>query len=163
MPPYQFGGDMIESVSLLESTWQPSPSRFEAGTPNIEGVVGLDAAITYLSAIGMENVALHTAELVLQARDRLTEIPGLSILGEPDPRSGILSFTVAGIHPHDLASLLGEKEVCIRAGHHCAQPLHTILGIPASNRISFGIYSEESDIDALITGIQSALTDVRHA
>jgi cysteine desulfurase/selenocysteine lyase len=163
LPPYQLGGEMVRTATLESATWNDAPLRFEAGTPNIEGAVGLDAALRFLESIGMENVAEHSSELSLHARDRLEELPGIKILGEPDPRSGIISFTAKDAHPHDIATLLGEREVCIRAGHHCAMPLHQRLGIPASCRISFGIYSEEQDVDRMARALAEVLKEIRGA
>lgn len=162
LPPYQTGGDMIKNVTLTEAVWNDLPWKFEAGTPNLEGVIGLGAALEYLERIGMENVLRHTRELALEARDRLEELPGLKILGDPDPASGIISFTVKGIHPHDLAQMLGEKEICIRAGHHCAAPLHQKLNIPASNRVSLGIYNNSGDISQLIRAMKACIEDFSH-
>ena len=163
LPPYQLGGEMVRSVTLESAVWNESPARFEAGTPNIEGAVGLDAALRYLEGIGMENVAAHSAERSMHARDRLEELPGIKVLGEPDPRSGIISFTAKDAHPHDIATLLGERQVCIRAGHHCAMPLHKNLGIAASCRVSFGIYSEEQDVDRMVRALTDVLQEIRGA
>ena len=162
LPPYQTGGDMIKSVQIEETTWNELPWRFEAGTPNIEGVIGLGAAIDYLEEIGRENLLHHTSELVLEARDLLEDLPGVKIIGDPDPGSGILSFTVKNIHPHDIAGLLNEKEICIRAGLHCAEPLHTALNLTASNRISFGIYSNSKDISRFISALREIINDYQN-
>ena len=157
MPPYHFGGDMIEVVGDEESTWNVLPHRHEAGTPNVAGAVGLAAAAAYLDGIGMAEVARHERGLIRVAMERLREIHGIHILG-PDPgeRSGVVSFTLGDIHPHDLATILDNEGVCIRAGHHCAQPLMRRLGLPATARASFYVYNDESDIDALVGALEQA-------
>jgi cysteine desulfurase / selenocysteine lyase len=162
LPPYRVGGDMIRSVSKESVEWAAAPQRFEVGTPNIEGIIGLGAAITYLDGIGMEAVAAHTAAIATYAREQLGKHPRVHVIGNPDPRSGIISFTVDGIHPHDLAQELGDRQICIRAGHHCAAPLHQKLGIPASNRMSLGIYSEKYDIDVFMKAM-AEICEVYHA
>jgi cysteine desulfurase / selenocysteine lyase len=157
MPPWQFGGDMIEFVHDDRCSWNVLPHKFEAGTPNVAGAVGLAAAIEYLDAIGMETVAHHERGLVRLASERLASIEGIRIFGPPaDQRSGVVSFTYGDIHPHDLASILDTEGVCIRAGHHCAQPLMRRLEVPATARASFYIYNDESDVDALVAGLATA-------
>ena len=157
MPPYQMGGDMIEVVGDEETTWNALPHKFEAGTPNVADAVGLAAAIGYLEAIGMAEVSRHERALVALADERLRAIPGVVIHGpRVQSRSGVVSFTVDGIHPHDLATILDERGVCIRAGHHCAQPLMRRLDVAATARASFYVYSDESDIDALCEGVFAA-------
>ena len=163
LPPYQTGGDMIESVTLHHSTWNSLPAKFEAGTPNLEGVIGLGAAVEFLNSIGMENVLQHTREIAMEARDRLEEIPGLKVVGDPDPASGIISFTVKDIHPHDLAQMLGEKHICIRAGQHCASPLHQKLNLAATCRISIGLYTDSSDISSFTRALKSCIEDFQNA
>ena len=163
LPPYQVGGEMIRTVSRNSATWNDIPWRFEAGTPNLEGAVGLAAAISYLEGIGMEQVAAHTAGLATYARSRLAEIDGLTLLGDPSPESGILSFTVDDIHPHDLAEELGKRDICIRAGHHCAAPLHETLGIAASARISLGLHNEKKDIDRFVAAANEIIAEYRNA
>jgi len=152
MPPYQTGGDMIDLVGDAESTWNALPHRLEAGTPNVADAVGLAAACDYLDAIGMERVRAHEMALVSLAMDRLATIPGVRVYGPADPalRSGVVAFTVDGIHPHDLATILDGGGVCIRAGHHCAQPLMRRLCVPATARASFYVYSDERDVEALV-------------
>jgi cysteine desulfurase/selenocysteine lyase len=148
IPPYQRGGNMISQVTMSDESWAPPPHKFEAGTPNCEGVIGLQAAISYLESLGgMEEIARHTAEIATYLRLKLSQLPSLTVLGQPNPRSGIVSFTCEGVHPHDLASLLSQEGVAIRAGHHCTGPLHQWLRIPASNRASLGVYSTIADID----------------
>lgn len=157
MPPYQFGGDMIEYVYDDHSTWNTLPHKFEAGTPNSAGAVGLAAAVDYLDALSMDWVLAHERGLVAMAQARLEEIEGVTIYGPPPAhRSGVISFTVSDVHPHDLATILDSTGVCIRAGHHCAQPLMRRLGVPATARASFYVYNDESDVDALVSGVQQA-------
>ena len=158
MSPYQFGGDMIEFVRDEHSTWNVLPHKFEAGTPNVADAVGLAAACDYLDGIGMDAVLAHERALVRLATERLAAIDGLRVYGpKPEERSGVVSFTVGDIHPHDLATILDLEGVCIRAGHHCAQPLMRRLGVSATARASFYVYSDESDIDALVAGVRKAI------
>jgi cysteine desulfurase/selenocysteine lyase len=159
MPPFMGGGDMIRTVHLRESTWNDLPWKFEAGTPAIAEAIGLGAAVDYLSEIGMEQVHRLEQEITAYAMERLRTVPGLTIYGpEVDKRGGVISFTLADIHPHDLASILDqEMGVAIRAGHHCAQPLMERYGLTATARASFYIYTIPSDIDALVEGLHKAL------
>ena len=157
MPPYQTGGDMIEYVADERSTWNVLPHKFEAGTPNVADAVGLAAACGYLSGLGMASIRSHEQSLTASATTQLSAIPGVRVYGPPpDQRSGVVSFTVGDIHPHDLATILDELDVCIRAGHHCAQPLMRRLKLPATARASFYVYNTEADVDALIAGVQRA-------
>ena len=157
MSPYQFGGDMIEFVRDDHSTWNVLPHKFEAGTPNVAGAIGLAAACEYLDTIGMDNVLAHERALVRLATDRLAQIGGVKVYGPPPAeRSGVVSFTVADIHPHDLATIFDQEGVCIRAGHHCAQPLMRRLGVSATARASFYVYNDESDVDALVRALERA-------
>ena len=157
MPPYQMGGDMIDVVGDEETTWNTLPHKFEAGTPNVADAVGLAAAVEYLESIGMERVLGHERALTALADAQLRAMPGVTIHGpRPVNRSGVVSFTVDGIHPHDLATILDERGVCIRAGHHCAQPLMRRLDVAATARASFYVYSDESDVDALVDGVREA-------
>jgi cysteine desulfurase / selenocysteine lyase len=157
MPPYQTGGDMIEFVHDDRTTWNVLPYKFEAGTPNAANAVGLAAAVEYLDKIGMDRVRSHERALMSAAQERLAAIEGLHIYGPPaSERSGVLSFTIGDVHPHDLATILDGEGVCIRAGHHCAQPLMRRLDVPATARASFYVYNDESDIDALVAGIHKA-------
>ena len=157
MAPYQTGGDMIEYVHDDRTTWNVLPHKFEAGTPNVAGAVGLAAAADYLERLGMERVAAHERTILTTALDRLTDVEGLRVLGPSvERRSGVVSFVVDEIHPHDLATVLDQEGVCVRAGHHCAQPLMRRLGVPATTRASFYVYSGERDVDRLIDGIAHA-------
>ncbi|MBV9879268.1 MAG: SufS family cysteine desulfurase, partial [Gemmatirosa sp.] len=157
MPPYQFGGDMIEWVHDETTTWNTLPHKFEAGTPNVAGAVGLAAAVEYLDGIGMARVLEHERALVRLATERLSAVEGVTIHGPaPEHRSGVVSFSLADVHPHDLATILDERDVCVRAGHHCAQPLMRRLGVPATTRASFYVYSEPADVDALVEGVEAA-------
>jgi cysteine desulfurase/selenocysteine lyase len=157
MPPYQFGGDMIEFVRDEESTWNVLPHKFEAGTPNVGDAIGLAAACDYLDGIGLDAVLEHERALVRLATERLRAIDGLCVYGPPPAeRSGVVSFTVEGIHPHDLATILDQDGVCIRAGTHCAQPLMRRLGVPATARASFYVYNDEADVDALVRALYRA-------
>jgi cysteine desulfurase/selenocysteine lyase len=157
MPPYQFGGDMIEIVGDERTTWNELPHKFEAGTPNVADAVGLAAACDYLDAIGMDAVLEHERALVRLATERLAAVEGLHVYGPPPAeRSGVVSFTLGDIHPHDLATILDEDGVCIRAGHHCCQPLMRRLGVSATARASFYLYNDESDVDALVGALNKA-------
>jgi cysteine desulfurase/selenocysteine lyase len=158
MPPYQTGGDMIEFVHDDRTTWNVLPHKFEAGTPNVAGAVGLAAACDYLESIDMAEVHRHDGELTVLASARLAAIDGVTVHGPPAAeRSGIVSFSVADVHPHDVATVLDQQGVCIRAGHHCCQPLMRRLGVPGTARASFYVYNDASDVDALVTGVESAL------
>jgi cysteine desulfurase/selenocysteine lyase len=156
MPPYQGGGDMIESVSFNRTTYNKLPYKFEAGTPNIAGVIGFGAALNYLSKIGMAAIATHEQELLAYATLKLGAIKGLRIIGTAQHKIGVLSFVVEGVHPHDMGTILDEEGIAIRAGHHCAMPLMARFDVPATIRASFGLYNTTADIDALAAGILSA-------
>ena len=157
MPPYQTGGDMIEFVGDERSSWNVLPHKFEAGTPNVGDAVGLAAACEYLDRVGMDAVRRHERMITEVASERLRAVGDVRIYGPPPAeRSGVVSFTVGDIHPHDLATILDEDGVCIRAGHHCAQPLMRRLNVPATARASFYVYSDESDVDALVAGVERA-------
>jgi cysteine desulfurase/selenocysteine lyase len=152
MPPWQGGGAMIETVSFERSTWAPPPGRFEAGTPHIAGVIGLAAAIDYVESIGLDAIHAHEGALVAAARQALAPINSLRLFG-PASSAGIISFAIEGVHPHDIGTILDEAGVAIRAGHHCAQPLMGLLGVPATARASFGIYNDLGDVDRLVAGL----------
>jgi cysteine desulfurase / selenocysteine lyase len=153
MPPYQGGGSMIDRVTFERTTYAPPPGRFEAGTPHIVGVLGLHAAIDYVEGIGLDRIHAHETALVQQAREALGQINSVRLFG-PEDSAGIVSFAVEGVHPHDVATILDEGNVAIRAGHHCAQPLMDLLGVPATARASFGVYNGAGDIAALAKGIE---------
>ena len=157
LPPFLGGGEMIETVSMSSSTYAPAPHKFEAGTPPISQAIGLGAAIDYLSAIGMENIAAHEREIVEYAVRRLQEVPDLKIIG-PDTaesRGAAISFTLGDIHPHDVGQVLDEQGIAVRVGHHCARPVCLRYGIPATTRASFYLYSTEAEVDALIDGLHT--------
>jgi cysteine desulfurase/selenocysteine lyase len=153
MPPWQGGGAMIDRVSFERTTFAPPPARFEAGTPHIVGALGLHAAIDYVDAIGLEAIHAHETALVRTARDALSEINSVTLFG-PEDSAGIISFAIEGVHPHDVGTILDEGQVAIRAGHHCAQPLMELLGVPATARASFGVYNGPADVAALVRGIE---------
>lgn len=153
MPPWQGGGAMIDKVSFSGTTFAPLPARFEAGTPHVVGVLGLHAAIDYVDSIGLEAIAAHEQALVREARDALSRLNSVRLLG-PDDSAGIVSFAVEGVHPHDVGTILDESRVAIRAGHHCAQPLMEHLGLDATARASFGVYNSKQDVEALVRGIE---------
>ena len=152
MPPWQGGGAMIETVSFARTTYAPAPARFEAGTPHITGAIGLAAAIDYVESIGLDRIATHEHALTEMARDRLRSFNTVRLFG-PEQSAGIISFAIDGVHPHDIGTILDEGGVAIRAGHHCAQPLMDLLGVPATARASFGINNVPEDIDRLAEGI----------
>src|SRR5437879_605842 len=156
MPPYHGGGEMIERVWDDHATWNKIPHKFEGGTPNVEAAVGLGAAIAYLEQLGMDRVAEHESALARVAIERLTQIEGVTIYGPRDHRAGVVPFTYGDIHPHDLATILDRDGVCIRAGHHCPQPLMRRLGVAATARASFYIYNDVDDIDALVSALRKA-------
>jgi cysteine desulfurase/selenocysteine lyase len=152
MPPYQGGGAMIDRVTFEETTFLPAPSRFEAGTPHIVGAIGFHAAIDWTNSIGLDALHAHETALVGEARAALRSIPGVTLFG-PEDSAGIVSFALAGVHPHDIGTILDDEGVAIRAGHHCAQPLMALLGVPATARASFAAHSDASDIEALVRGL----------
>jgi len=156
MPPWQGGGDMIHTVSFEESTYADVPQRFEAGTPNIAGVVGMDAAIRYVQDVGLDAIAAHERSLLELATEELLSLGGLRIIGTAAQKAGIVSFVVDGIHPHDLGTILDTEGVAIRAGHHCAMPLMTRFGIPGTARASLALYNTEEDVAALAAALRKA-------
>jgi len=162
MPPYQTGGDMIEFVHDDRTTWNVLPYKFEAGTPNAANAIGLAAAVEYLDKIGMDRVRSHERALMSAAQERLAAIEGLHVYGPPaSERSGVLSFTLGDVHPHDLATILDGEGVCIRAGHHCAQPLMDRFDLDGTTRVSMAPYNDNTDIDALLTGVAHAAKTLR--
>ena len=157
MPPYMGGGDMIRTVTLEGSTWNDLPYKFEAGTPAIAQAVGLGAAVDYLTALGMENILAHEQQVVDYALERLSEVAGLTLYGpSPEQRNGVVTFTLRDLHAHDIAQLLDAEGVAVRAGHHCAMPLHRKLGVPATARASFYVYNTRAEVDALVEAIYNA-------
>jgi len=156
MPPYQGGGDMIRSVTFEHTSYNDIPHKFEAGTPNIAGVVGLDEAIEYVTAIGLPRVAVYERELLAYGTDALSDIPGLRLTGTATQKAAILSFVIDDIHPHDIGTILDQDGVAIRAGHHCCQPLMARLGVPATARASLAVYNTREEIDSLVTSLRAA-------
>jgi cysteine desulfurase/selenocysteine lyase len=156
MPPWQGGGDMILAVSFEKTTYNALPAKFEAGTPNISGAVGLAAAMDYLEGLGLEAVAAHEHRLVEMATAELQKIPGIEIVGTAANKASIVSFTMEGVHPHDLGTILDSEGVAVRTGHHCAMPLMTFLGVPATVRASFAVYNTEKDVAALVAALGKA-------
>jgi cysteine desulfurase/selenocysteine lyase len=158
MPPFLGGSDMIKTVEDNHATWNDLPWKFEAGTPSIAGGVGLGVAVDYLSELGMKAVRAHERKLTAYALERLGALAGVRVFGPPDPdeRGGVVSFEVDGMHPHDIAQLCDREAVCIRAGHHCAQPLMRRLGVPATARASFQVYNTREDVDRLIEALEKA-------
>jgi cysteine desulfurase/selenocysteine lyase len=153
MPPYQGGGDMILSVTMEKTIYNRVPYRFEAGTPDVAGAVGLGAAIDYLQRVGMENIAAHDRELLAYTEQALARVPGVRLLGRARERSGLVSFVMEDIHPHDIGTILDQEGVAVRAGHHCAQPLMQCFGVAATVRASLALYSTREDVDALVRGL----------
>jgi cysteine desulfurase / selenocysteine lyase len=152
MPPFLFGGEMIRSVRTEGTTWNDLPWKFEAGTPSVGDAVGLGAAVEYLTGIGMEAIARHDRQLAAYAVEQLETVPGVRVFG-PEKRGAVAAFWLEGIHPHDVATILDEQGIAVRAGQHCAEPLHEVLGVPATTRASFYLYNDESDVDRLIEGL----------
>jgi cysteine desulfurase/selenocysteine lyase len=157
MPPWLAGGDMIAEVHFEKTTFAAAPQRFEAGTPDIAGAIGLGAAIDWIEALGLENVASHERELLAYGTERLLEIPGLRMVGTAREKTGVLSFVHDSVHPHDMGTILDQEGIAIRAGHHCAQPLMERLGLPATARASLGVYNDEADLDRLAEGVRKAV------
>ncbi|SMF64744.1 cysteine desulfurase [Allosphingosinicella indica] len=153
MPPWQGGGAMIDKVSFARTTYAPPPARFEAGTPHVVGVVGLHAAIDYVTGIGLDAIAAHEAALVAETRAMLSRINAIRLFG-PEDSAGIVSFGLEGVHPHDIGTILDEAQVAVRAGHHCAQPLMALLGVDATARASFGVYNGPRDVEMLGAGLE---------
>lgn len=156
MPPWQGGGDMILTVSFEETTYQAPPQRFEAGTPDISGAIGLRLALDFMDSVGRTAIYDHELALTGYARELLATVPGVKLIGAGQNALGLVSFEVEGIHPHDLATILDQCHVAVRAGHHCAQPLMDRLGLPATARASFGIYNDEADVEALVAAVKTA-------
>jgi cysteine desulfurase/selenocysteine lyase len=153
MPPYQGGGDMIERVSFQGTTWNETPFKFEAGTPDIAGIIALGAAVDFIEGLGIEAIAAHEAALLAYATRALQQVPGLRLIGTARDKASVLAFELAGAHPQDIGMLLDLDGIAIRTGHHCAMPLHERLGMSASARASIGVYNNEADIDALVRSL----------
>jgi len=153
MPPYQGGGDMIRSVSFAKTTYNDVPYKFEAGTPNIAGTIGLGAAIDYINEIGLDHIAAYEHDLLTYGTRQLENIPGLRLIGTAREKAAILSFVLDGVHPHDVGTILDREGVAVRTGHHCAQPVLEWFGVPATTRASLAFYNTRGDIDALVAGI----------
>ena len=157
MPPYQGGGEMIKFVSLEKSTYAELPAKFEAGTPDIAGSIGLAAAIDYMNDIGIDNIAAHEQALLEYATDKANQIASLRIIGTAEHKASVLSFVIDGIHPHDLGTILDNEGVAVRTGHHCAQPLMKRFNVPATARASFAMYNTFEEVDALFAAIEKAI------
>jgi selenocysteine lyase/cysteine desulfurase len=158
IPPWQGGGEMIETVTIESSTYQRPPYKFEAGTPNIGGAVGMGAAIRYLNEVPRQALVAEEDALVARAVSHLRQIPGMRLIGEPAERSAVVSFTLDGAHPHDLGTLLDQQGVAVRTGHHCAMPLMQSLGINGTVRASFSLYNDEQDLMRLLEALEKAQT-----
>ena len=156
MPPYQGGGDMIDSVTFAKTTWAPPPAKFEAGTPPIVQAIGLGAAIDYLNTLDRAAVAAHESALLRYAMTSLAQVPGVRLIGTAPGKAAVQSFVMEGAHPHDLATVLDRSGVCVRAGHHCAQPLMELLGVSATTRASFALYNTMGEVDTLIGALHKA-------
>jgi cysteine desulfurase/selenocysteine lyase len=157
MPPYQGGGDMISKVTFEETTYNELPHKFEAGTPDIAGAIGLGAAIEYIEKIGLENIAYHENVLLEYATKAVTDLKGLRIIGTAKEKIGVLSFHFENVHPHDVGTFLDFEGVAIRTGHHCTQPLMRRFGVPATSRASFGMYNTIEEVDVLVNGLKKIL------
>jgi cysteine desulfurase/selenocysteine lyase len=157
MPPWQGGGDMILSVTFEKTTYNALPYKFEAGTPNIEGVIGLAAALEYVASLGLDNIAAHEQDLLHYATRKLQEIEGVRLIGTAKEKASVISFVVEGIHPHDIGTILDQEGIAIRTGHHCAQPLMMRFNVPATGRASFGLYNRREEADQLAAGIRKVI------
>lgn len=154
MPPYQGGGEMISSVSFEKTVYNKVPHKFEAGTPDISGPIGLRAAIEYLEGLGMETIAQYEHELLRHATEKVSAVPGIRLIGTAKEKAGVLSFVMDGVHPHDIGTILDQEGIAIRTGHHCAQPVMGRFGVDATARASFGLYNTKEEIDVLVRGIE---------
>jgi len=157
MPPYQGGGDMIKSVTFEKTIYNDIPNRFEAGTPNISGVIGLASAIEYLTEIGMEDIYKHEKDLLDYATQKIKKIEEVKVIGNSSEKASVLSFVIDSIHPHDIGTIMDKHGVAIRTGHHCTQPIMDFYGIPATARASFGIYNSKQDVDEMINAIEKTI------
>jgi cysteine desulfurase/selenocysteine lyase len=157
MPPYQGGGDMIASVSFEKTLYNDLPYKFEAGTPNIGGVIGFGEAIKYIQKLGLKNIAQHESKLLYYAQEKLSKIPGIRFIGTASEKGPVISFLLSDIHPHDIGTLLDQEGVAVRTGHHCTQPVMKRFKVPATARASFSIYNNEEDVDQLVAGLHKVL------
>jgi cysteine desulfurase/selenocysteine lyase len=157
MPPYQTGGGMIRTVSFEKSTFAPIPEKFEAGTPAIAAGIGLGAAIDYINSIDFESAAKYEHELLEYATERLDDIPGVTLIGTASSKASVLAFTVEGVHPHDIGTILDQSGIAIRAGHHCAQPVMKFFEVPATARASFAFYNTRDEVDKLADAVQKVI------
>jgi cysteine desulfurase/selenocysteine lyase len=157
MPPWQGGGDMIRSVTFEKTTYNILPYKFEAGTPNIAGGIGLGAAIDYIGALGIDAIEAHENDLLAYATQRLTTIPGLRVIGTAAQKAAVLSFTLEGVHPHDVGTVLDGEGIAVRTGHHCAQPVMDFFRVPATSRASFGLYNTRAEVDVLFAGLEKVV------
>lgn len=157
LPPYQLGGDMIRTVSFQESTYNDLPYKFEAGTPNMAGVIGLGAALSFITQLSQPAISKHEKALLAYANDQLSQLPGLTILGASMPKIGVISMTLDCAHPHDIATILSDANVAVRAGHHCAMPLMGLMNVSSTVRASFGVYTTQKDIDQLVGGLHQVI------
>ena len=157
MPPYQTGGDMIDVVTFEKTTFAPLPNKFEAGTPNIAGVIGFGVALKWVESVGFDTIVQHEDALLQYAMEQLKDIPEVRVIGTAKEKAGVISFVVKGIHPHDIGTLLDHEGVAVRVGHHCAQPLMKRMKVPATARMSFGIYNTSEEIDRLIAGLKKII------
>jgi cysteine desulfurase/selenocysteine lyase len=157
MPPYQGGGDMISKVTFEKTTYNELPHKFEAGTPNIAGAIGLGEAIDYVSRIGIGNISLHEKELLDYATEAVQSVPGLKIIGTASEKVSVLSFVLDDVHPHDIGTFLDFEGVAIRTGHHCTQPVMDRFKIPATSRASFAMYNTTEEIDVLVNGLNKII------
>jgi cysteine desulfurase/selenocysteine lyase len=155
MPPYQSGGDMISSVTFERTLYNKLPYKFEAGTPNIAGTIGLGAAIDYLTAVGVDRIGAHERDLLAYGTEALSRIPGLRLTGTATDKAGVLAFVLEGVHPHDIGTILDREGIAIRTGHHCCQPLMDRLGVSATARASLALYNTREEIDTLATVLRT--------
>jgi len=156
MPPWQGGGEMISRVTFEKSTWNELPAKFEAGTPNIAGGVGLGAAIAYLDGLGMDAIAAHEQQLLAYATEKLSQVEGLRVIGNARDKAGVISFVLGDIHPHDLGTIIDHYGVALRTGHHCAMPVMQFFNVPATARASFGLYNTLQEVDVLVNALEQA-------
>jgi cysteine desulfurase/selenocysteine lyase len=161
MPPYQGGGEMIKSVSFEKTTYNELPFKFEAGTPHIEGAIGLGAAVDYIQTIGLDAIAAYENELLQYATEKLLQIEGLRMIGTAAQKAGVAAFIVEGIHPYDMGVILDKLGIAVRTGHHCTQPVMDFFGIPGTVRASFSFYNTHAEIDALVAGVIKAVQMLR--